>query len=47
MEPLETFEPMVCEVLSRKAYDPEIIKKGYISSMIGTSMASRGIHQKA
>ena len=26
MEPIETFEPMVCEVLSRKAYDPEIIK---------------------
>jgi len=34
MEPLETFEPMVREVFSRKAYDPEIIREGYISSMI-------------
>jgi hypothetical protein len=35
MEPLETFEPMVREVFSRKAYDPKIIREGYISSMIG------------
>lgn len=35
MEPLEAFEPMVREVFSRKAYGPEIIRRGYVSSMIG------------
>ena len=43
MEPLETFEPMVREVFNRKAYDPEIIREGYISSMIG-GISSRQDH---
>ena len=35
MEPLETFEPIVKEVFSRKAYDPNIIREGYVSSLTG------------
>ena len=31
MEPLDTFEPMVKEVFNRKAYDPKIIREGYVS----------------
>jgi len=33
MEPLETFEPMVREVFNRKAYDPAVIREGFISSL--------------
>ena len=35
MEPIDTFEPMVREVFSRKAYDPEIIQEGFVSSLTG------------
>lgn len=35
MESLDIFEPMVREVFSRKAYDPEIIQKGFVSSLTG------------
>ena len=35
MEPLDTFEPMVKEVFNRKAYDPKIIREGYVSSLTG------------
>jgi len=35
-EPLETFEPMVREVFSRKAYDPQIIREGYVSPLTGS-----------
>ena len=35
MEPLDTFEPMVKEIFNRKAYDPKIIREGYISSLTG------------
>ena len=35
MEPLDTFEPIVKEIFNRKAYDPKIIRKGYVSSLIG------------
>lgn len=31
--PLEHFEPMVREVFSRKAYDPAVIREGYVSSL--------------
>ena len=34
-EPIDTFEPMVREVFSRKAYDPEIIQEGFVSSLTG------------
>ena len=37
MEPIDTFEPMVREVFSRKAYDPEIIQEGFVSSLTGNS----------
>jgi len=33
MEPLDTFEPMVKEIFNRKAYDPKIIREGYVSSL--------------
>ena len=35
IEPLDTFEPMVKEIFNRKAYDPEIIREGYVSSLTG------------
>ena len=35
MEPLDTFEPMVKEIFIRKAYDPKIIREGYVSSLTG------------
>ena len=35
MEPLDTFEPMVREIFNRKAYDPKIIREGYVSSLTG------------
>ena len=35
MEPLYTFEPMVKEIFNRKAYDPKIIREGYVSSLTG------------
>ena len=35
MESIDTFEPMVREVFSRKAYDPEIIQEGFVSSLTG------------
>jgi len=34
-ETLEIFEPMVREVFGRKAYNPEIIQEGFISSLTG------------
>ena len=34
-ETLDTFEPMVREVFGRKAYAPEIIREGFVSSLIG------------
>jgi len=34
-ETLEIFEPMVREVFGRKAYSPEIIKEGFVSSLTG------------
>ncbi len=39
MEPLETFEPLVSEVFSRKAYDPEVICSGYVSPLRGSGHA--------
>ena len=39
MESLDTFEPMVREVFSRKAYDPEIIQEGFVSSLTGNFQA--------
>ena len=35
MEPLDTFEPMVKEIFNRQAYDPKIIREGYVSSLTG------------
>ena len=35
MEPLDTFEPMVKEIFNRKAYDPKIIREGYVFSLTG------------
>ena len=35
MEPIDTFEPMIRKVFSRKAYDPEIIQEGFVSSLTG------------
>ena len=34
-ETLEIFEPMVKEVFGRKAYNPEIIQEGFVSSLTG------------
>lgn len=34
-QPLEHFEPMVREVFGRKAYDPEVIREGYVSPLTG------------
>ena len=34
-EKLEIFEPMVREVFGRKAYSPEIIREGFVSSLTG------------
>jgi len=34
-ETLDMFEPMVREVFGRKAYSPEIIREGFVSSLIG------------
>ncbi|WP_255564107.1 HD domain-containing protein [Mameliella sp. CS4] len=31
--PLEHFEPLVREVFARKAYDPQVIREGYVSSL--------------
>ena len=39
IESLDTFEPMVREVFSRKAYDPEIIQEGFVSSLTGNFQA--------
>lgn len=33
MLPLEHFAPMVREVFSRKAYDPDVIREGYVSAL--------------
>jgi predicted HD phosphohydrolase len=32
-EPLEYFEPMVARVFARKAYDPDVIRHGHVSSL--------------
>ena len=37
MEPLDTFEPMVREVFGRKAYSPEVIREGFVSSLTGNN----------
>jgi predicted HD phosphohydrolase len=42
--PLEHFEPMVREVFSRKAYDPDVLREGYVSALTGTG---RGVAQGA
>ena len=34
-ETLDIFEPMVREVFGRKAYNPEIIREGFVSSLTG------------
>ena len=31
MKPLSHFEPMVREVFGRKAYDPEVLREGFVS----------------
>lgn len=33
MKPLEHFEPMVRQVFSRKAYDPDVIREGFVSPL--------------
>lgn len=33
MQPLDHFEPMVREVFSRKAYDPDVIREGVVSAL--------------
>ena len=33
--PLDHFEPMVREVCGRKAYDPEVLREGHVSSLTG------------
>ncbi len=33
MQPLEHFEPMLRKVFARKAYDPDIIREGFVSSL--------------
>jgi len=38
-EPLEYFEPLVAEVFARKAYDPDVIREGYVSALTGPSPA--------
>ena len=37
METLDTFEPMVREVFGRKAYSPEVIREGFVSSLTGNN----------
>ena len=32
-KPLETFEPMVREVFARKAYDPNVMRKGEVTPL--------------
>ena len=32
-EPLSRFEPMLREVFGRKAYDPEVLREGFVSSL--------------
>ncbi len=36
-EPLAHFEPLVREVFGRRAYDPDVIREGYVSSLTGTA----------
>lgn len=38
-EPLEYFEPLVAEVFARKAYDPQVIREGFVSALTGSSPA--------
>ncbi|WP_299936459.1 HD domain-containing protein [uncultured Pelagimonas sp.] len=33
MQPLEHFEPMLRKVFARKAYDPDVIREGFVSSL--------------
>ena len=42
-EPLETFEPMVRQVFSRKAYDPAVLREGFISSLTKKEEKMRSI----
>ena len=32
-DPLDTFIPLLEEVFARKAYDPEILREGYVSGL--------------
>jgi predicted HD phosphohydrolase len=34
-KPLEYWEPMVSEVFGRKAYDPDVIREGFVSKLTG------------
>ena len=36
-EPLSRFEPMLREVFGRKAYDPAVLREGFVSSLIGAN----------
>jgi predicted HD phosphohydrolase len=36
-EPLAFFEPMVARVFARKAYDPDVIREGYVSPLTAPS----------
>ena len=36
-EPLSRFEPILREVFGRKAYDPEVLREGFVSSLIGAN----------
>ena len=36
-EPLSRFEPMLREVFWRKAYDPAVLREGFVSSLIGAN----------
>ena len=38
-EPLEYFEPLVAEVFARKAYDPQVVREGFVSALTGSSPA--------
>jgi predicted HD phosphohydrolase len=37
MKTLDYFEPMVREVFGRKAYDPEVVREGFVSELTSTA----------
>jgi len=39
-EPLSRFEPMLREVFGRKAYDPEVLREGFVSSLTRVQRAA-------